>query len=359
MDLALFSLSQWYLLAIFIYIFLALSRKLGDTKPRKAVYISSFIASVVLSYLAAGRTGIGDTTSYIRFFLRTPDSLSEFMSSFVRQGEWGFNVFLFIVKLFVGDNPFAFLFICSIITLGGLNSFWKKESPYIELCMLVYIFGGSFVTGINGVRQAMVASVFIANYRLIRDKKYVPYIIMCLLLSTIHQSALVLLPMIIVLNFEPWKRGTWGLLTASIGMYVAYPLFASVVTQLLNGSDYDVYSNGILNSTNGGANILRVAVLLVPIILAYLFREELKEKYPDYGICLNGAILSFMFMFVASVRSWIFARFCIYFNPFSIVLLTQAIKCSGKNRVMIYIVCVLAYAIFFYFEMASTIYLVV
>ena len=330
MDLALFSLPQWYALSISVYLVLALFRK--ERNGKKFLGVAAFFVVIILSLFAARRTGIGDTTTYISYYERTPDSLAEFMNQFVFQGEWGFNVFLFLIKRIFGYNVFAFLFICSLIIIGGLNAFWKEQSPYLELCILIYIFGGSFVVAMNGVRQSIVASIFIANYRLIKERKYISYIIICMLLSTIHQSSIILLPMILILNFKPWGKGSWGLLIASVVIYLGYPLFAELVTTLLASSNYDIYSNGILYFENGGANILRVAVLLVPIILAYMYRRELAVRFPSYGICLNGAILSFMFMLIASVKSWIFARLCIYFTPFQLHCLHKQLSAQAETE---------------------------
>ena len=231
--------------------------------------------------------------------------------------------------------------------------FFRKCSSNVALCFFVYCLGGYFVSGLNGIRQAMVASVFVASYSLIENKKIIKYIVLCLILSTVHQSALVLIPRIYLLNMKAWGEGTWCLLATSVLLYIGYPLFSSGLTALLSGSSYEQYSYGILNFTSGGANILRVLVLLVPILLAFLFRDELEANFPQFNICLNGAVLSFMFMLVATIRSWIFARFCVYFNPFSIVLLSESLRFSGENKAILTASCVVAYAIFFAYEMRS------
>lgn len=357
MDLAKFSLFQWYILIVAIYIILLFFLQRDYEYPPKISKFGMGLIVVAMSYLAAGRTGIGDTTTYTSFFMRMTSSLEVFSEQFSWGYEWGFQVFLFICKVLFGDREHLFLFACSFVIVGGVFSFFRKTSNYPELCVIVYMLSGSFVTGMNGVRQAMVGAAWLLSFRMIQEKRYTSYVLLCLALSTFHQSALIFLPLILLLNFEPWKRGTWALIATSVALYVAYPLFANKLTRMLEGSYYDMYSNGLLNFSNGGANIIRVFVYIVPVVLSYMYREQMEDDFEYFGVCLNGAILNMMFMLVASVRSWILARFCMYFSPFSIVLLAESIKCSGKNKALLYTACIVAYMVFFYAEMKSTIFL--
>jgi transmembrane protein EpsG len=163
--------------------------------------------------------------------------------------------------------------------------------------------------------------------------------------------------MIFLLQIPAWGKGTFGLLLMAILLVLGYPLFAGVLSDVLEGSAYEKYTYGIQNFTDGGANVVRVAVLAVPVLLAFVFRKNLQKDRPMFGICLNGAILNLIFMLLASIRSWIFARFCFYFNHFSIVLLVWSISSTKRNKLLLYVCCVAAYLVYFYFELMSTIYL--
>ena len=365
MDLSRFSLLQWYMLILIVGGILIASRY----KCRKVVIAGKVlfteqifllgIAILILTILASFRTGLGDTSNYINIFHRLPTDWSSFIAILSEYTEKGFYLLNFIIKKLFGDNQNIYLFITSFITIGGVAFFSYRNSSNPGICMLIYILSGSYVSGMNGVRQALVAGIFVMAYKLIERRKYIPYIIICLLLSTVHTSALVLIPMILILNIKEWSRGTYVLLLATFGLYIAYPLFAGILTQALAGSAYERYSNGIQNFTNGGANVLRAIILFIPIVLSFLFKENLKKKNPNFKMLLNASILNFMFMLLATVRSWIFARFCIYFNPFSYVLLIECIEVSGKrNRQILYIACILLYGLFFYYEMTTAVYAV-
>lgn len=364
MDIAKFTISQWYLLIILLGTLMIIAKKkrivlrVGNRVVYSENALMLTICVLIMVGLAAQRTGIGDTANYINIFRRVPNEWSAFKDYVDWNGEWGFYLLNYLIKCVIGNNISIYLFLTSLVIIAPIVYFFYKNTGDAELCVLIYILSGAYVSGMNGVRQAFVAGVFIFSYKMIRNKRYVWYVLLCLVVSTIHTSALVLIPMIWILNMKAWRKGTYGMLGITFVLYIAYPLFAGVLTHMLAGSTYEGYSNGIQNFTNGGANVLRAVILLFPIIWSYVYSVRLEQRYELFGMVLNASVLNFMFMLLATVRSWIFARFCVYFNPFSILLLVWCIEVSGKNKKILYPACLGVYSIYFYYEMSTTIYAV-
>lgn len=361
MDIAFFSVGQWYVLIVILGIILCISES-----SKRDIYVGSRrlcsgqafgvgICCVLMSWLAAYRTKLGDTPNYVNIFRRTPVEWTEFKDFISESSEKGFYLLNYILKKCFGYRPHLYLFITTLIIITGVACFFYKYTKSAGLSMYIYILSGCYVSGMNGIRQSIVAAVFAFAIVLVRKNKIAYYIILCILLSFIHNSAILLIPMYWVLNAEAWKKVSYVLLGITAGLYVAYPLFAGVLSRLLQGSNYEVYGNGIQNFTNGGANFIRVLVLALPIVLAYIFREQMEKECNCFGMLLNGALVNFMFILLASIRSWIFARFCMYYNIFSIALLVMCIKVSGKNKKKLLILSVCCYLVFFYFEIRSTV----
>lgn len=361
MDIAFFSLIQWYCLIGIIgaIAWFADNSQKNICFGKKNICTSQAfglgICCVLMASLAAYRTYIGDTPNYINIFRKTPILWGEFKVFVSDSSEKGFYFLNYILKNCFGDNIQLYLFITSFIIIAGVAIFYYKYTDYAGVCILIYILSGSYVSGMNGIRQSIVAAIFAISMPLIRKRKIVHYIILCVLMYLVHNSALILIPMYWILNMKAWKKGSYILLGITGGLYIAYPIFASVLTNLLQGSTYEVYGNGIQNFTNGGANIIRSLVLALPIILSYVFKKEMEENCDYFGILLNGALINFMFMLLATIRSWIFARFCMYFNVFSIALLVMCIKVSGKNKRLLFTLSIGFYLLFFYYEMRATI----
>lgn len=357
MTLDSFSIFHWYLLAILIYFINVYAQNhysLVYGQNQKYIIPNKFLAifsTLILIFLASTRTTIGDTGQYIRIYEQVPTNFLEFISNINWSGEWGFQLINYVLKIISFSNVQMYFFIISCITFGLVFFVFYKYSHFFGLSTLIFILNGTYVTNMNGVRQSLVASIFFFNFKLIEEKKYLQYFIMCLLLSTIHKSALMLLPLIFILNMDAWGKGTNFLIFIGILSYLFYPITSIFFSYLLSETTYSNYTFGIITGSAGSANLIRVFVKIVPIILSYLYKEKLKEeKY--FSIFLHASILDFIFMLLASVKSWIFARFCIYFVPFSIVLLCWCIRKSGENRKIYYFLCLFLYLVYFYFEIS-------
>src|SRR5690606_3034867 len=110
-----------------------------------------------------------------------------------------------------------------------------------------------------------------------------------------------------------WSKATYILLLFSIVIVIGFDQFSTLLFSAIEESQYGHYSN----FQEGGANILRVAIDAVPLLIAYLGRDKLRELYPSSDYIVNMAFVGFIFM-VISTQNWIFARFSIYFSLYQL-----------------------------------------
>lgn len=360
MDIAKFSLKNWLLLVFIVYLILFLFKTnkkrvvFGNKNVIEVKSVGVLIVIFLLSILAANRTGIGDTSNYINIFKSVPTDLNEFLIDLDFSKEYGFFILNFIIKQIIGDSEFLYLLVTSGFVIGTNLWFMNKYGKDIEVCGSLFIMCGLFITGLNGLRQSIVAAFFILMIPLIKEKKYLRYFICCFLLSTIHKSAVLLLPVVFIFNCKAWGKMTFILIFLGLIAYILYPLFGDFLTIMLSDGAYSGYITGIVTGTAGAANFLRVIVKFVPVLLAFLYRNKL-NKNENFSILLHASILSFVFMLLASVKSWIFARLCIYFDIMSITLLSECINISNKDKKILYLLCLVFYCLFFYYELITTV----
>lgn len=355
MSLDNFDLFDWYLLPIVIFLLNTIAMNYCSIKSDKQYLykipnsILSCISTLIMIVLAATRTRIGDTANYINIFKLTPKSFSDFLATIDWSEEWGFKFVNYFIKTFITESPTIYLFILSLIIIGLIFLTFYRYSQYFELSTLIFILSGSYIVTLNGIRQSLVAAIFFFFFKLIPEKKYLKYIFMCLILSTIHKSALVLIPLVFILNMRPWGKGTKILCVVGLFMYIFYPITSKLFAFLISDTSYSNYTAGILTGSSGSANFIRALVAIVPIILAYIYRKRL-YNVQYFNVFLHATILNFIFVLLATAASWIFARFCIYFSAFSIMLLCWEICASGKNKKIFYYACIMFYFIFYFFE---------
>ena len=67
----------------------------------------------------------------------------------------------------------------------------RKYSKVFELEIFIYIAAGYFLITMNGVRQALVASILFGCTNLIINNKFKIYLPVVLVLSTIHTLSLI------------------------------------------------------------------------------------------------------------------------------------------------------------------------
>jgi transmembrane protein EpsG len=307
-------------------------------KPNKLFVFFTIISFILVSGL---RNNIGDTPFYIHTF-----KINNFTWEYVKsQDDIGFGILQMILKSY-SDDPQILIFTTAVITNALIIIGLFKYSRLIELSTYVYITGGLFLVTMNGIRQCLAtAIIFSATKYLIEGKKF-RYIIVVTFASFFHQSALILIPIYFLVRYKAWSKATVILLLFSILIVLGFNEFSKILFSAIQDSQYGVYSQ----FNEGGANIFRVIVFAVPIVIAFFGREKLREIYPDSDVIINMAIIGLSFMII-SIGNWIFARFNIYFELYQIILISWVVKLfRNKDQKLVYYAIVLCYFAYYYYE---------
>ncbi|MEH6947946.1 EpsG family protein [Bacillus sp. JJ634] len=308
------------------------------SKPNKMLVFGVMVCLVVISGL---RENIGDTFFYIYLF-----EINDFTWEYIiSQKDYGFGVLQMILKNY-SDDPQILIFSTALITNVLIILVLYNYSRIFELSTFVYITGGLHLVSMNGIRQVMAAAICFAATKYLFNGNFIKYSALVLLASTIHLSALILLPIYFLVRVKAWSKSTFFIIFLSILIVFGFEMFSSILFTALEDTQYSDYSS----FDEGGANIIRVAVSAAPIILAYLGREKLREVFPKSDYIVNMSILGLVFM-VISTQSWIFARVSIYFNLYQLILISWIIEAFSKRdqKLMYYSILVL-YFIFYYYE---------
>lgn len=308
---------------------------------KKPLFLFYIVIMTIFIVIAGFRDSIGDTPMYRHLY-------EQVIANTVSEGgyEEGFIYFLTVLTKISTDSQFM-IFITSFITQGLMIWFLREYSSYFELELFMYVASGYFVTTMNGIRQAMAASIMLLGTKFLIKRKFIPYIILVLLMSTIHSSALIMIPIYFIANNDNWSRNF--LQTIIIMMIVA--LFGgtimNIVFKLLEGSKFGGYSE----FDEGGSNIFRTIIATIPIILAYIQRDRLRDILPECDIFVNISIINMLVM-ALSLYNWIFARITFYFAPYTYVLLPYCIKSIEvkEYRRLMYYLFLIGYFGFMYVE---------
>ena len=343
-------MSFWYILCISIFLICLITRTdpINKSKISKYVYILVIIA---LCIIAGIRTEIGDTDIYLRYIVNTPVSFGALLEIISSKVEWGFYILLFILKKIFFENGQLVLAFFSTFTITAFLIKFKKLTKMYDLAIYLFICSATFITIMNGMRQYFVSSIIFLCISLLANKKYIKMILICYCLSFIHNSVLIIIPIMFLLNKEPWTKTTYIIIFSSIILYITYPLYNGIIVNYISDGQYTGYAKEILNQQHGG-NFIRVIVAYVPLLLSLMSYKKLKNK-GSYNLIFNFSVFNAAFYLLA-VRHYIFARFCFYFSPFSLILLCLSIEnIENKNtRFVLYVLCVILYFIYYYYQVS-------
>jgi transmembrane protein EpsG len=313
-------------------------------KPNKLLALFVMASFVIVSGL---RSNIGDTYSYKLTYVT-----NEFNWSDVSLKEdYGFIILQILLKKITND-PQLLLFITALITNVCIVIVLYKYARLFELAIYLYITTGSFIVSMNGIRQYLAASILFLGTIFIVKGDWKKYFGIVILASSFHQTALILLPIYFIVRRKAWTNSTMIVLLIGIVFTAFFGQLSTLLFTMMEDTQYGVYSE----FEEGGANIIRVIISGLPLILAYLKQDKLRTLWPQIDIIVNMSIIGFVFMVISS-QNWIFARFSIYFGLYNLILIPWIVKLfENKSQRIFYYLVVIFYFLYHVYEYSSIIH---
>lgn len=313
----------------------------------------------VIIFFASLRSSVADTAAYVSMFKSYPSDLSQIdgLLNGVAKRYPGFLVLTVILKTFTSDYNVWFTIIAVISGICVMIPLYKYSSNF-GVSAFLFMASCQFSWMFNGMRQFLVASIIFACTGLVLRKKFIPYAIILCLLSTIHISALILIPIYFIVTGEPWNKRTM----LFVGVIILAILFTSKFTGMLEdvveNTDY-VTSMEEFKKTDDGTSIMRIAVESVPVIIAFVYRNRIKDKLtPIIKLSINMSLVSSGIYIISKIaRSGIMlGRLPIYFSMYNLILLPWLIKniFNKEEKRLVYYLMIVLYLVFFYYQMVIT-----
>ncbi|MBT2657083.1 EpsG family protein [Bacillus sp. ISL-18] len=329
-----------------VYIFSTFARYFSKPLLANSEYIRpnvllTFFSALILILVSGLRINIGDTKAYMNSYSKTLFTWENIKG----KKDIGFNIYQMVLQK-VSVDPQFIIIITSLITNLIIILVLYKYSRIFELGVYVYITGGLFVTGMNGIRQFLAAAIVFSASKFLFNGNWKAYFLVILIAAQFHNTAYILLPIYFLVRRKAWSASTLFLLIIAIGIVIGFNEFSTVLFSALEDTQYGGYKDIVY----GGANIIRVFVYAVPIVIAYFGREKLSNINENSDYIINMCILGFVFMII-STQDWIFARFTFYFGLYNIILISWVTKLFNfKDEKLIYFLIIVFYFLYFYYE---------
>lgn len=322
----------------------------GQYEPRARFWQALILFGVVILFCGL-RSGIADTPAYIQEFNDAVPSISQLDIDAIQKDK-GYAILEVLFKQFISDDYHMWLlFIACVSGIAIMYTLYKYSIDF-GMSFFLFIASTQFTWLMNGMRQFTAVCLIFAAVTFILEKKWWKYIIVVLLASTIHGTAIIMLPVFFVVQWKPFdaKVILASLVIAIAGMNIGRFEF------LFENTQYEGYLDNVLGTA--GMNIVRFFVAVVPLAIAIVGNRIIRsENNKLINICTNMSCFYVAVQFAALfVGANYIGRIAAYFNVYNLILLPWMIKkCftmeSGK---IVKIACLVCYCLYFYYQMVIT-----
>lgn len=356
-------LFHWYLFVFLILLYAVVKAAnqryqvyvAGEYETRYKWFTSAAVIGV-LTYVAAMRNErFLDTLSYINNYMRSDPSWESILSIIQGSGkDKVFYVMTNILRGLLGDHYRAYLGVIAGFCLTCVITVYRKHSSNFFVSVFLFIASGEFVMWThNGMRQFIAVSMVFAATDLLLKKKYLPYALIVLIASSFHGSALIMIPVILVVQGKAWNMKAIAMVLAILAIASSTDILNTLLLSVMENTQYSNDVDAIL--ATGGTNALRVLVFAIPPLMALLFRRELMAlNVPLINLATNMSVVSLGVYIISMFTSGIYiGRMPIYFSLYNYLLLPWLVerffeKSSSK---LIYLAVIGCYMGYYYYQM--------
>lgn len=359
----------WFMMAwvIFFWILAQVTSKrvcvgeyLGEeVYEARAHLFMAVVTFAVIVFFAGARSYVADTTAYIKMFKDYPlfqNAHDVIFDSSAR--EPGFRLFSILIKTFISDNYTVWLSIIAVISGICVMLPLYKYSCNFGVSAFLFMASCQFSWMFNGMRQFLAAAIIFTCTGLVLKNRTLLYVLIVCVLSTIHQSALLLIPMYFIAKGEPWNKRTMLFIACIVLAMLFTSKFTNLLTDVVEQTDY-ASSVDEFKNTDDGTSPIRILVESIPIILAFIYRNRIKDKLtPVIKLSINMSLIASGLYIISNIaRSGVLlGRLPIYFSMYNLILLPWLLKniFEDREKDLIYYIMILCYFGFFYYQMVIT-----
>ena len=252
----------------------------------------------------------------------------------------GFYAIEALIKQIFGNNRDAFRIIVALMQSIPVVFVLRKYSEnYIFSIFLFITYGFYHACMMNALRQFIAVSLVFAALPLLLKRKYVPLFVIVLIAITIHKSAIIMIPFLLVSNLSFFSKKTWFLvISISIVVYIYVDRYAQFAEEIISVDD--------------GSNPLRILFSAIPIILIFIRKEKIIDNNNKLiNICMNMSLITVLLFFVATFTSGVYVgRLPFYTNMYNMILLPYLVKTLFNSNEQKIITLLLLLVFIVYFE---------
>lgn len=327
----------------------------GERYDYKSLLMPWLIVFGYIAFLAAMRSDMNDTYLYRDSFIGTSgtwDALADaFMDTDARYKVS--NILSVLFKMFISDNYHLWFAFFAVVESAIFIAVLRRESvSFLDSCF--FFFASTlYYNYFSMMRQWMAVVLLFGGARLIKEKKTIPFIILCIIAAQFHPSAYIMVPVYFFSCGKAWSQKQNML----IGVALIAMLFLNpVLSRLASSLDDASYGYAIEAMMAGsGSSVIRAIIAAVPVVLAFVNRRYIDSENKMINACINISVINFLLNFLASFTSGLYViRLATYVQVFNLILYPYLLNVatSNRNRGILKTGFYIIYLLFYYYQMS-------
>lgn len=329
----------------------------GEKKVIRQRMWYALFAFLPIFLLASIGEPCADTISYLNSYSNASIS---FLDINFNESGWGFSLFTTIVKIIFGDNVVPYRVIIALFHSIPIVLMFRKYSHNYFASLFLFISSACYLSWMmNGLRQFVAVTLILGSTPLLLKKKYIQLSLVILIATTIHQSAIIMLPIVFIAQGRVFNRSTMFFIIVSVVVMWLFGQNGGLFEIALSGTEYESGYN-LIKDIDDGVSPIRVLINAIPVVLAFLDRNRLERENDKFcNICVNMSMITLGVSLVAMVTSGIFVgRLIIYTQLFNYIIMPKLINdtFNRRSRVFVYLMMVIFYLIYYKYELGNYFY---
>ncbi len=218
----------------------------------------------------------------------------------------------------------AFVALAYIFAVGLII---YKESENPVLSFLAFLALAYFEFSLSGLRQTLALSFTVLSYFGIRNRNWKQFVILVLLASLFHRSALIFLIVYPIANTKVGKLHFVIAILAVALFLVGEAPIRSFLERYLVDTQYEGYIERTVGLSMAGF-IIQLAIF----VFCYVYYPVVSKKYEHANILYNLAFIGLLFQLFSSMIAEVF-RISMYFSVFNILLIPMVITAEKDQKI--------------------------
>lgn len=292
--------------------------------------------------------GVGaDTYAYMQMFY---NDINESWSYFVSNLFYG-NIkdigYHLISKLFGTFIPNfrCFLIVIAILFFGALGSFFMRylKSNY-EVCVSIALYECLYYSffSITGLRQTIATAILLYAVKYAIDKKIAKYIMLILIATTIHKTALLFAPFYLL-----------GIIKKNrIIFIVAFLLFVPMffagnfLGNILRDTSMENYAHYLDQKDTNGAYVFTIYIMLLAVLTFIKLRDV--NKLAEGCNMITSSIAIALFLSPLLILDANNQRIVQYYSVFGLIILPRlcTVYSNFKFKRLVYMIVFFVFALY-------------